>query len=70
MSVTGLLDGQRVTEEYTAKNLDELKADNPPAAELYERWGLAGPNTCCAACGSLGRRGCAVQSDQPATGRP
>jgi hypothetical protein len=44
MSVTGLLDGQRVTEEYTAKDLDELKADNPPAAALYERWGLGGAN--------------------------
>ncbi|MDB5319273.1 MAG: hypothetical protein JWN40_904 [Phycisphaerales bacterium] len=44
MSVTGLVDGQRVTEEYTARDLDELKADNPPAAELYQRWGLGGAN--------------------------
>ena len=42
MSVTGLVDGQRATEEYTAKDLEQLKADNPPAAALYERWAGAG----------------------------
>jgi hypothetical protein len=38
MSVTGLVEGQRVTEEFTAKDPAQLKADNPPAGELYERW--------------------------------
>jgi hypothetical protein len=42
MSVTGLVDGQRATEEYTAKDLEQLKADNPPAAALYQRWAGAG----------------------------
>jgi C-terminal processing protease CtpA/Prc len=42
MSVTGLVDGQRATEEYTARDLEQLKADNPPAAALYERWAGAG----------------------------
>jgi hypothetical protein len=38
MTVTGLVDGQRVTEEYTAKDADELKQSNPEAHDLYQRW--------------------------------
>lgn len=38
MTVTGLVDGQRATEEYTAKDADQLKEDNPEAHALYERW--------------------------------
>ena len=39
MDVTGVEDGKEVTESYDAKDADELKRDNPEAAELYERWG-------------------------------
>src|SRR5436190_1706820 len=38
MSVTGVEDGNEVTEEYEAKDADELKRDNPEAYALYERW--------------------------------
>jgi hypothetical protein len=38
MSVTGLVDGVRTTEEYSAKDAPQLKAENPEAYALYERW--------------------------------
>jgi hypothetical protein len=38
MEVTGYVEGQRVTEEFKAKDLAQLKEDNPPAAALYEKW--------------------------------
>ena len=38
MEVTGYVDGERVTEEFKAKDLAQLKEDNPPAAALYEKW--------------------------------
>jgi hypothetical protein len=38
MSVTGRRDGQRVTEEYTAKSADALKEENPEAYALYEQY--------------------------------
>jgi hypothetical protein len=63
MEVTGLVDGQRATEEYTARDLDELKADNPPAAALYERWvGRTGPGMMLR--GQIGIGGGVVQFNQ------
>src|SRR5207247_1438950 len=38
MSVTGLVDGERATEEYTAKDAEQLREENPEAYELYQRW--------------------------------
>jgi hypothetical protein len=38
MSVTGLVDGKRVTEEYSAADAEELKRENPEAFALYEQW--------------------------------
>lgn len=38
MEVTGYVEGRRVTEEFKAKDYAQLKADNPPAAALYQRW--------------------------------
>jgi hypothetical protein len=38
MSVTGLVDGQRTTEEYAAKDAEQLKDENPEAYALYQRW--------------------------------
>jgi hypothetical protein len=44
MDVTGLIGGERGTEEYTAKDADTLKEENPDAYALYERWaGTQGP---------------------------
>jgi membrane-associated protease RseP (regulator of RpoE activity) len=42
MTVTGWIDGQRVTEEYTARSADELQADNPEAFALFDQWAGAG----------------------------
>jgi hypothetical protein len=42
MSVTGWTDGQRVTEEYAAKDAEQLKAENPEAHALFERWSGVG----------------------------
>lgn len=41
LSVTGLVDGQHATEEYTAKDVDQLKSENPEAHALYQRWAAA-----------------------------
>jgi|GEM_PF-1959888 len=38
MTVTGVLNGQPATEEFTAKDYAQLKEDNPAAAELYEEY--------------------------------
>lgn len=38
MEVTGYVEGRRVTEEFKAKDLAQLKEENPPAAALYEKW--------------------------------
>jgi len=38
MSVTGDVDGERVTEEFTAKDPATLQKENPEAFALYERW--------------------------------
>jgi hypothetical protein len=38
VTVTGDVDGERVTEEYSAKDADALKKDNPEVYALYERW--------------------------------
>jgi hypothetical protein len=38
MSVTGLIDGKRGTEEYSAADAAQLKEENPEAYALYERW--------------------------------
>ncbi|HSI35265.1 MAG: PDZ domain-containing protein [Phycisphaerae bacterium] len=38
ITVTGDVDGERVTEEYTAKDAETLKKDNPEVYALYERW--------------------------------
>lgn len=43
MSVTGLLDGQQVTQEITAATPDQLKNENPEAYKLFERWMGNGP---------------------------
>lgn len=43
MSVTGLLDGQQVTQEFTAATRDQLKNENPEAYALFERWVGNGP---------------------------
>lgn len=44
LDVTGLINGERGTEEYTAKDADELKEENPEAYALYDRWaGERGP---------------------------
>jgi hypothetical protein len=37
LSVTGLIDGKPGTEEYTAKDAEQLKEENPEAYALYER---------------------------------
>jgi hypothetical protein len=42
VSVTGVEDGQPVTERVSASSPAELKAKNPDAAALFERWGSAG----------------------------
>jgi hypothetical protein len=65
MSVTGLVDGQRATEEYTARDLEQLKADNPPAAALYQRWaGAGGPGRVFMGGGIQLRGGGVVQFNQ------
>ena len=38
MTVTGLIDGKRGTEEYSAADAAQLKEENPEAYALYERW--------------------------------
>ncbi len=38
MTVTGDSDGERITEEYTAKDPEQLKKENPEAYALYQRW--------------------------------
>ncbi len=38
MTVTGFLDGQHATEEFTAKDFAQLKEENPTAADLYEEY--------------------------------
>jgi hypothetical protein len=44
MNVTGFVEGQPASEEYTAKDFAQLKEENPDAAALFERWvGGAGP---------------------------
>jgi hypothetical protein len=45
MTVTGWIDGQRVTEEFTARSADELQADNPEAFKLFDQWAGAGMMT-------------------------
>jgi hypothetical protein len=43
MTVSGLVNGQPGSEEYTAGTAEQLKEDNPDAYALYERWtGMAG----------------------------
>lgn len=45
MTVSGLVDGQPGSEEYTAASAEQLKEDNPEAYALYQRWtGAAGPD--------------------------
>jgi len=38
MNVTGYVEGQPASEEYTAKDFAQLKEENPAAAALFERW--------------------------------
>ena len=38
MSVTAIENGKRVTEEFKAKNAQDLRTQSPDAATLYERW--------------------------------
>ncbi len=44
MTVAGVRDGEKVSEEYKAGSPEELKRDNPEAYAIFERWsGGAGP---------------------------
>jgi len=44
LDVTGLINGERGTEQYTAKDAETLKEENPEAYALYEKWaGSQGP---------------------------
>lgn len=43
MSVTGMLDGQQVTQEIAAATSEQLKNENPEAYKLFERWVGNGP---------------------------
>lgn len=43
MQVTREVNGQPETTEYEADNLEDLKANHPDAAELYEKYGKAAP---------------------------
>jgi hypothetical protein len=38
MTVSAIENGKRVTEEFKAKNAQDLKAQSPDAATLYDRW--------------------------------
>ena len=38
MKVTRTVDGKEKTDEYTAKDLDDLKKNNPEAAKIYEQY--------------------------------
>jgi hypothetical protein len=45
MTVSAIENGKRVTEEFKAKNANDLKAQSPDAFTLYERWsGSSGNN--------------------------
>jgi hypothetical protein len=43
MKVTREVNGQPMSTEYEADDLDDLKANHPDAAELYEKYGKAAP---------------------------
>lgn len=43
MKVTRVVNGQPMSTEYEAEDLEKLKANHPDAAELYEEYGKAAP---------------------------